>query len=524
MRSLQERIMKNVPESGGHLVVVMAPFGRDADLICDELRKAGIQSQCETTIEALCERMGPSVSAVIVAEEALTPRQLDCFVDVLGKQDAWSDIPVLVLTGDGKSTPASMRVMNRLGVCCNMTMLERPVRIMTIVASVHAALRARQKQFEVRDLLNESERNVRQRDEFLAMLGHELRNPVGTIRNAIEVLENVGTSINRTEVEQRAIIRRQARHVGHLIDDLLDVSRVTTGKISLYRLPVDLRELVVRCVQAAEGAIEAERHQLSLDIEPQSLVVDGDPVRLEQIVTNLLTNAIKYTPTRGKIEVSARREGEMAVVSVRDNGMGISAELLPHIFDLFTQGHRTIDRAHGGLGIGLTVVRSLVEMHGGRITVESEGTGSRRGSVFTVELPLSQSVVNVVEAPVRTKGARRRVLVVEDNSDARKALRALLQLCGHDVEVAEDGLAGVEKAVRLRPEIALVDIGLPKLDGYGVAREVRNSLGQGICLVALTGYGQPDDQLRATEAGFDLHLTKPVDPERLFETISRAGK
>ena len=289
--------MTSIADTSRHLVLVVAPFGRDGDLICDELQKAGIPARCETAVEAICNQLGPSVSAIIVAEEALAPKSLDCLVDVLGKQEAWSDIPVLVLTGDGKSTPASMRVMNRLSVCCNMTMLERPVRIMTIVAAVQAALRARQKQFEVRDLLNESERNVRQRDQFLAMLGHELRNPIGTIRNAIEVLENVGTSINRTEVEQRAIIRRQARHVGHLIDDLLDVSRVTTGKISLYRLPVELRELVVRCVQAAEAAIEAERHQLSLDIEPQSLVVDGDPVRLEQIVTNLLTNAIKYTPT-----------------------------------------------------------------------------------------------------------------------------------------------------------------------------------------------------------------------------------
>jgi signal transduction histidine kinase/ActR/RegA family two-component response regulator len=511
------------PDPHGHLVLVAAPFGRDGDLICQELIKAKLLAACEANVQKLCDRLDPKVSAVIVAEEALTPKALACFLDVLRKQEPWSDLPVLVLTVDGKTTPASAGVIQSLSVCCNITLLERPVRIQTIVAAVQAALRARQKQLEVRDLLNESERNVRQRDEFLAMLGHELRNPVGTIRNAIEVLENVGSHENRMEVEQRAIIRRQARHVGHLIDDLLDVSRVTTGKISLYRLPVDLREMIVRCVQAAESAIEAERHQVSLDIDEQSLVVDGDPVRIEQIITNLLTNAIKYTPTRGRIEIAARRKGDMAVVSVRDNGLGISPELLPHIFDLFTQGHRTIDRAHGGLGIGLTVVRSLVEMHGGKISVESEGSGPHRGSLFTVELPLSHAELRGTDVPVRTKGARRRVLVVEDNADARKALRVLLQLCGHDVEVAEDGLSGVEKAVRLRPEVALVDIGLPKLDGYGVAREVRNSLGNQICLVALTGYGQPDDQRRATDAGFDLHLTKPVDPERLFETIGQAG-
>jgi CheY-like chemotaxis protein len=343
---------------------------------------------------------------------------------------------------------------------------------------------------------------------------------VSTIRNAIEVLENIGNCINPIEVEQRAIIRRQARHIGHLIDDLLDVSRVTTGKISLYKLAVDLRELVQRCVQAAEPAIEAERHQVMLDIDPQPLVVDGDPVRLEQVFTNLLTNAIKYTPTRGEIHISARRAGDRAVLSVRDNGMGISKELVPHIFDLFTQGHRTIDRAHGGLGIGLTVVKSLVEMHGGAIYVESRG--QRMGSTFTVELPLSSATPAPQEAPARTRSARRRVLVVEDNADARKALRVLLQLCGHNVDVAEDGLEGVEKAVRLKPDVALVDIGLPKLDGYQVAQEVRNSLGGDICLIALTGYGQPDDQQRALDAGFNMHLTKPVDPDRLFETINRA--
>jgi signal transduction histidine kinase len=506
-------------ESDKPRVLVIAPFGRDGQLICDELQRTKIPCEQVRDIEHLCELFGADVSALIIAEESLSAPHLECLAELLRKQEAWSDIPVLLLTGGGKTTRGSMQIATNLSGCANITLLERPVRVLTLLSAVQAALRARRKQYEVRDLLADAQRSVRQRDEFLAMLGHELRNPVGTIRNAIEVLENVSREGDGTEAEQRAIIRRQARHMGHLIDDLLDVSRVTTGKISLTKLAVDVRELVQRCLQGVEAAVSAERHTLTSELDPDPLVAEADPVRIEQVVTNLLTNAVKYTPTGGKIHVSALREDGHAVIKVRDNGMGIASELLPHVFDLFTQGHHTLDRSHGGLGIGLTVVKSLVEMHGGTISAKSEG--ARKGTEFTVRLPLTTAPIKVIEPPLRSPTTRRRVLVVEDNADARKALRVLLQLCGHSVEVAEDGREGVEKAVALQPDVALVDIGLPKLDGYRVAREVRESLGKTIRLVALTGYGQPEDQQRALDAGFDLHLTKPVDPTQLFETISR---
>jgi signal transduction histidine kinase/CheY-like chemotaxis protein len=507
----------NLPYS----VAVVAPYGRDARLICDQLAHAQINALCLTSVREMCDALSPEVASLIIAEESLTGDSLHCLADVLTNQPPWSDIPVIILTSGGKTTRSSIRMVNTLGTGSNMTLLERPVRILTLVAAVQAALRARQKQHEVRDLLLQSERSLRQRDQFLAMLGHELRNPIGTIRNAIEVLESLAPKAPDDIAEQRAIIRRQARHMGLLIDDLLDVSRITTGKIALHRIVLDLSEIVRRCLQAAQPVIEAERHLLNIQLDPQPLIVNGDPVRLEQIITNLLTNAIKYTPTRGEIWVSAHRNDGYAVVTVRDNGLGIAPELLPHIFDLFTQGHHTLDRAHGGLGIGLTVVRTLVQMHDGAISASSPG--HRQGSTFTLQLPLCAGAPAPGETRVPSRTPKRRVLIVEDIADSRKALRVLLQLCGHVVEVAEDGLEGVEKAVRTRPEIALVDIGLPKLDGYQVAREIRSSLGASIRLIALTGYGQPDDQQRALEAGFDLHLTKPVDPQHLFQSIEFAS-
>jgi signal transduction histidine kinase/CheY-like chemotaxis protein len=361
------------------------------------------------------------------------------------------------------------------------------------------------------------------KDQFLAMLAHEIRNPLAPIQIAMRVIS--AREPRTPEVQQaRDIIDRQVRHLTRLLDDLLDVARVTTGKIGLRKEPVNLAVAVANALEASRSLLDQRGHAVSVSLPEPPVFVEADPVRLEQVITNLVNNAAKYTPSPGHISVTARRENEEAVVRVRDDGIGISAELMPQIFDVFAQGDRSLVRAEGGLGIGLTVVRSLVELHGGTVAVQSEGPG--QGSEFIVRLPLGDRVEALPlrpQAPLPDASVIRplRVLVIEDNADNRDALQTFLRLDGHRVEVARDGLTGVEMARAVRPEVALIDIGLPGLNGYEVGRQIRGSLGISVMLCALTGYGRPEDLRRATEAGFDVHLVKPVTPEALRDVLAR---
>jgi len=356
----------------------------------------------------------------------------------------------------------------------------------------------------------EAETANRAKDEFLAMLGHELRNPLGAIANAVGVLDRTRDD---AEVARRAheIIDRQVNHLARLVDDLLDVGRVVTGKIVLERRPLDLAAAVSSAVSTlVAGAPPGPR----VVLETSPVWIDADTTRVEQVAVNLVSNALKYTPSHGTVRVSVARDGEHAVLRVQDDGIGMSPELLARVFDLFVQGDRSLDRAPGGLGIGLTLVRRLVELHGGTVAAASDGPG--RGAVFTVRLPAvappdKTDAANGRPAPA----AHRRVVIVEDNDDAREMLRHLLEMSGHEVHEARDGPAGVGLALAVRPDVVLIDLGLPGLDGYAVARSIRAQRGQTIRLVAITGYGLPDDQRRTREAGFDVHLVKPVDPAEL---------
>jgi PAS domain S-box-containing protein len=364
----------------------------------------------------------------------------------------------------------------------------------------------------------EAETQSRAKDEFLAMLGHELRNPLGAIINAVTVLEQV-SGVDEQAEQPRAIIARQAQHLTRLVNDLLDVSRVSSGKIQLDRSPVDLLQVAERCLGAFQQAGRTAQHAISVDGRPAWL--DGDPVRLEQVIANLLDNAVKYTPPGGSIRVTVEPDGDTAVCRVADEGVGIAPELLPRVFDLFTQGHQTIDRAEGGLGLGLALVQRLVRLHGGQVGVTSEGPG--RGSTFEVRLPGRRVPPPVAVPPAPTVAVgRRRVVLVEDNEDMREGLRVLLELDGHEVETAADGVRGLELILSVRPDVAFVDVGLPGLDGYAVARGVRAAPGGGsaIHLVALTGYGRSEDRQRALEAGFHAHLVKPVQHEDLARVLS----
>jgi signal transduction histidine kinase len=371
------------------------------------------------------------------------------------------------------------------------------------------------------ELYGEMERTNRAKDEFLAMLGHELRNPLNAIGSAASLLA-LGDGGAEMAERARAVIHRQVQHLARLVEDLLDVSRVTSGKVVLVRQPTDVAEVATSTITGWRASGRFARHDVSLEASP--VWVDADPTRLEQVLGNLLANALKYTPAGGRITVRVGADGDSAILEVDDTGVGIPAELLRKVFDLFVQGERTLDRAQGGLGIGLTLTRALVEMHGG--TVEARSAGSGRGATFTIRLPripAPASAAPLAAAPSASR-APRRILLVEDNADARDMLRAQLAQDGHEVHAAADGPTGVEMAASVRPDVVLIDIGLPGLDGYEVARRIRaTAWGKSMLLVALTGYGQADDRRRALEAGCDVHVTKPVFPGRLAEIIGGAG-
>jgi signal transduction histidine kinase/ActR/RegA family two-component response regulator len=505
-------------------VLVFAPTGRDAVLTCEVLDRAGFAALPCEDLEGLCQEIRGGAGTAVLADEALSPQTVNHLLDVLGSQGPWSDLPLIVFTRRD-STDDVLATLEPLG---NSTILERPVRVKTLVSACHAALRARHRQYEVRDLLRSQAQADRRKDEFLAMLGHELRNPLAAIRNAHSVLDRLGTT-DEPAARQRQVIDRQTRHLARMVDDLLDISRVTLGKIILQTQAVDLQEVVESCLRELGTAAQAERHQLALEVATEPVSVDGDPVRLEQIVSNLLHNAIKYTPPGGRITISVGQARGEALIRVSDSGVGIPPEMLPRIFDLFTQVESSIPRSQGGLGLGLPLVRSLVELHGGRVSATSPGPGG--GSELTVRLPLRQAADATPStqpqrlgrgvAAGQAVGQGLHILVIEDNQDGRESLRDLLEIWGYRVDLAEDGPTGLERALAVPPDVALIDIGLPGFDGNEVARRIRANLnGHSPCLIAMTGYGQPEDRGRAMEAGFNTYLVKPVDPETLSRLLT----
>jgi signal transduction histidine kinase/DNA-binding response OmpR family regulator len=368
----------------------------------------------------------------------------------------------------------------------------------------------------------------RRKDDFLAMLGHELRNPLTPVRNALELLRS-DPAVGERGAHAVELASRQLRHVVRLVDDLVDVSRIRTGKVELRRAPIDVLAPVQVAVEALRPTFRAQEQHLRLELSREPLLAEADPVRLAQVLENLLHNASKYTEPGGHALLSAGREGEEIVVRVSDDGMGIAPDLLPRVFEPFVQAHQPPNRRRGGLGLGLTVVRSLVELHGGRISARSDGPG--RGSTFEVRLPALPADARLPAggepAPrsVARPGnghARLRVAVVEDNADIRETLRELLQLHGHEVLEAVDGPSGLELVLAETPDVALVDIGLPGMDGYAVAERVR-AAGSSVRLVALTGYGRLEDRARSGGVGFDAHLVKPVELDELTRALAGPG-
>jgi len=376
-----------------------------------------------------------------------------------------------------------------------------------------------QKQVQ-RELYEANER----KNEFLAILAHELRNPLGPIRHAAKILRA------RTPTPEELnwatnIIDRQTEHMTRLVEDLLDVSRITRGTIELRRERVDVAAILKGAVESSSALMERHRHQLQVITPAQPLYVEGDTTRLMQVVTNLLDNAAKYTDPGGQVWLSGEREGDTAVIGVKDSGIGIPSAMLPRIFDMFTQSGLSLERSQGGLGVGLALVERLVDLHGGTVTAYSAGVG--HGSQFTIRLPVSQAQKAMTpdrsEVPLRGPANHSRVLVVDDNVDSVDTLAMLLRMIGHEVETASDGEAALHKAEEFRPDLAIFDIGLPKVNGYDLAKQIRQRpWAKDVVLIALTGWGQAEHRLRSKESGFNHHLTKPVEFDVLQQILAAA--
>jgi two-component system CheB/CheR fusion protein len=423
------------------------------------------------------------------------------------KQFAASPFPMIMLTGEDDRT-IDLEAM-RFGAMdylvkgqINTALLERSIRYS--IARKH------------------TEEALRRKDEFLAMLAHELRNPLAPIRTALQILElpQLEEAHGR---RARAVLKRQVDQMVRLVDDLLDAARIMQGRIELHKEPQDLLKIVELAIETAGPVIDAQGHRVVLNSPPRSFPIEADAIRFSQAIANLLTNAAKYSEKSSEIFVSVAAEGDDALLLVRDQGVGIDPDLLPRVFDLFVQGDRALARSQGGLGIGLTIVKRLVELHGGTVTAYSDGRG--KGSEFVVRIPMTISLARGEDAPAPPVPAgTRNVLIVDDNVDAAECIGVMLKSSGHQVEVAYDGFGAVEAARRHKPDIILLDIGLPGRDGYEVARILRrDSDFKNTKIIAVSGYGKEEDRIRCKQAGIDHHLTKPVERDDL-EQVLRALK
>jgi signal transduction histidine kinase len=426
----------------------------------------------------------------------------------------------VLLCQPGPQTSAVAAIFREL---TNVTVLDRPASARTLVSTVQAALRGRLRQYQTRDQLEalrvaeDNLRNAdRRKDEFLAMLAHELRNPLAPIRNAGELLARILPENARVQTIA-AIVNRQSTHLSRLVDDLLDVSRITQGRIELQHEPVNLLSVISQALETVEPLMRDNRHKVIIAAAEGAVYVNGDHARLVQCIANILTNSGKYTDPGGEIRVEMRTDGGQVVITITDNGVGIPAELLPQIFDLFVQSNRSLDRSQGGLGIGLSVVRRLIEMHGGRVSAASDGPG--RGARFELRLPIIAPRSDMKDEQPEQASVGRRILIVDDNADSADSLAMILNHSGHTAEPVYGAVDALNRAAAFDPEIVLLDIGLPGLDGYEVARELRGR-GSNARLIALTGYGQQEDIRRAQDAGFDAHLVKPVDLQRLLRKLA----
>lgn len=502
---------------------MLPPTPRDGLTTCQMLAKAGIAADTVTSMHAVVRELKQGVGVLLLPEEAIAGGEVE-LLRVLAEQPPWSDLPILVMTRPGADSAYAAHAVR---VLSNVTLLERPLHVATLISAIRTALRARERQYQIRAHLAERAKAVetlreadRRKDEFLATLGHELRNPLSPLLTSLHLLKRSGGS-KRVVTHTLDVMERQIHFLVRLVDDLLEISRITRGVIAVSLQPLDLSAIVSAAIESTRPFVEAGRHELVFNTPDESPIVMGDSVRLTQVFANLINNAAKYTDVGGHIWVDISCQNNEAVVTVRDDGIGIAPENLSLVFDMFTQVNRSDRRTQGGLGIGLTLVRSLVAVHRGAVVARSEGIG--RGTTFEVRLPLVLDQQPCVETPgVLSALPNCRVLVVDDNHDAGETLGMLLSSLHATVRTVHSGPEALATIDQFDPEVVLLDIGMPFMDGYEVARRIRARRGKSVRLIALTGWGQEEDIRRAERAGFDHHLVKPPDLEKLGKLLNLA--
>ena len=500
------------------LARVVSPNEADAQLALSFLGENGIEADaCASLLEA-AQALDESTGCLVIVEEALVQEELPALREACSRLPPWADLPLILVARDAGALAA--QVAEIFPASGNVALLGRPLSPMTLVSAVQMALRASSRQREVGDLLAAREQAVRQRDEFLAMLAHELRNPLAPMRHALEIirLQKIEAPLVR---ESSAILERQVDHIVRMVDDLMDVARLERGKVMLQRSRVDLNSVVAAAVESCLPQAQARGHRIALHFGARELPLDADGVRLEQIVCNLVNNAMKFTEEPGEIRVETSSEGADALIAVEDRGLGFEPSAAAALFTPFLQMNPTLARTSGGLGIGLTIVQHLAELHGGSVSASSAGPG--KGARFVVRLPLATGPAAPGRAAAPPSRARKRlsVVLIDDNRDIRHTLGTLLTLLGHDVRTAPDGSQGTDLVLAAPPDVALIDIGLPGMSGYDVARVIRERLPERhVRLIALTGYGQASDRERVLAAGFDAHLLKPIAADVLERELA----
>ena len=492
-------------------ILVYAPVGKDARLVSQALERAGLTCFVCAHSQEIIGELDKGAAGLLIVEEALTVEFLRAITQYLKGQQAWSDLPMLVLAKRGLESPGMREVYQQLG---NVTLIERPVQTATLLSAANSTLRARKRQYEMREA-------DRRKDDFLAMLAHELRNPLAPVSAASELLRVADLDPQRIK-QTSEIISRQVRHMTALIDDLLDVSRVSRGLVTLDKATLDARLILKNAVEQVRPLIDSRRHRLTVQTPPEAAYVQGDQKRLIQILANLINNAAKYTPEGGDIIVTMDVTPEDVRYQVVDNGIGIAANVIGHVFEMFAQAERTPDRSLGGLGIGLALVQRLVDLHGGRVTAHSDGLG--KGSTFSVTLPRVAQLDTPQSAdapePASRQARRLRLLIVDDNVDAAEMLGLYLEAAGYEVLMEHNATDALARAIQTRPDVCLLDIGLPDMDGNQLAQKIHACPETNeALLIALTGYGQEQDRKKTTAAGFKHHFVKPVDMAMLLEAL-----
>src|SRR3954471_5173506 len=516
-------------------VAVYAPVGRDGELTSALLDQAGVTSRTFPTITAMCADGLDAFGALVFTEEALDSPDMRVLTDALAAQPGWSDVAVLLFAGGELTRSAAYRYGGVEGLT-NVTVVERPVRTAAFVSLVRAALRARTRQDEMRDILvslhaarEQAERASRLKDEFLATLSHELRTPLNAILGWTAMLRQ--NSIEPERVPRiLEIVERNAMAQAQLVSDVLDVSRMVAGKIRLDLRPMSLAASITDAIDTVRPAADARGVTIELQASEGPLVVNGDPERMQQVIWNLLSNAVKFTPQGGRVTLAAERRGRFAEITVTDTGVGLTPEFLPYVFDRFRQADQSFTRAHGGLGLGLSIVKQVVEMHGGQIAAASEGAGC--GSVFTVRLPAGAIETPLpsdaaedrqgAAAPVAIDLTGRNVLVVDDDHATRELLLTMLTKAGAIVTTAASATDAVIALDAHVPDLMVADIGMPLEDGLSLCRRVRArgpQHGGGVPAVALSAYTRAEDRAAALEAGFDAFVAKPTTSTELLAAI-----